>query len=96
MSKARRNHSPGFKAKVALAALTGLKTLTELSEEYGVHPQVISKWKRILEKEAKEIFSGSIKKSDQDGEKKMAELYRQIGQQKVELDWIKKKAGFDP
>lgn len=96
MTISRRRHSASFKAKVALEAMSGLKTLTELSEEYELHPNVISKWKKKLQKEARQIFSGEIKTGDIAEEKKAEKLYQKIGQQKVELDWLKKKIGFSP
>ena len=96
MTIQRRKHSASFKAKVSLEALSELKTLSELAEEYEIHPNVISKWKKELERKAQEIFSGKIKKKDMSQEKKIEKLYQQIGQQKVELDWFKKKVGFSP
>jgi putative transposase len=87
----RRNHDAAFKAKVALEALKGVKTIAQLSSEYGVHPNQIRQWKKRLLKELPEIFSGRRKKAEQDRDELEAELYRQTGQLKVELDWLKKK-----
>jgi len=91
MTQKRRKFGAGFKAKVAIAALTNLKTLTELSEEYEVHPVMISKWKSELQKNASGIFTGEKKREEWKEQKKIDELYRQIGQLKVENDWMKKK-----
>jgi transposase len=91
MSQKRRKFSAAFKAKVAMAALSNLKTLTELSEEYEVHPVMISKWKSELQKNASGVFTGEKKSKEWKEQKKIDELYRQIGQQKVEIDWMKKK-----
>ena len=91
MTQKRRKFSAAFKAKVAMAALSNLKTLTELSEEYEVHPVMISKWKSELQKNASGIFTGEKKNREWKEQKKMDELYRQIGQLKVENDWMKKK-----
>lgn len=87
----RRSHDAAFKARVALEAVKGERTVAQLASQYGVHPNQIGQWKKRLLKELPEIFSGRSKKADQDGKVLEAELYRQIGQLKVELDWLKKK-----
>jgi putative transposase len=87
----RKRHDPAFKAKVAGEALKGIKTLSELSAEYGVHPVQISAWKKKLVDNMTDIFATKADKTSQDAEKEKAELYRQIGQLKVENDWMKKK-----
>jgi transposase len=91
MRNMRRKHDAAFKAKVALEAVRGERTIAQLSSQYGVHPNQIGQWKKRLLKELPDIFSGSRKKVEQDREGLEAELYRQIGQLKVELDWLKKK-----
>jgi len=91
----RRNHSAAFKAKVALAAAKGDKTIAELASQYEVHPSQIAKWKKQLLESLPEIFSCRQQKDRQDQEALTAQLYQQIGQLKVELDWLKKKSGFD-
>lgn len=91
MKQSRRKFSAAFKAKVAMAALNNTKTLTELSEEYEVHPVMISKWKGELQKNASGVFTGEKKSEESKQEKKVDELYQQIGQLKVENDWMKKK-----
>jgi transposase len=91
MKQSRRKFSAVFKAKVAMAALSNTKTLTELSEEYEVHPVMISKWKSELQKNASGIFTGEKRNEESKQAKKTDELYRQIGQLKVENDWMQKK-----
>ena len=91
MKQTRRKFSSHFKAKVAVAALNNTKTLTELSEEFEIHPVQISKWKSELLKNANGVFTGEKRSQESKDEKKVDELYRQIGQLKVENDWIKKK-----
>ena len=89
MGQRRKKHTEEFKTKVAIEALKGLHTLSELSSTYGVHPIVIGHWKRRLVERAKEIFSrtnGKGKEGDS-----AASLYEEIGRLKVELDWLKKK-----
>jgi transposase-like protein len=94
MTTKRKRHSGEFKAKVALEALKGLKTVNELAAGYGVHPTQISQWKRQLGAEAKEIFGSRRFKEAQDQEVVQASLYEEIGRLKMELDWVKKTAGL--
>jgi putative transposase len=90
----RKQHKSGFKAQVALEAIRNQRTIAEIASEYGVHPSQVNKWKKQVLDGVPTIFSGSYDKSKQDGEKLQAELYQQIGQLKVELDWLKKKLGY--
>lgn len=92
MSGVRRRHSAAFKAKVALEAVRQEKTISQLSGEYGVHPNQITQWKKKLLADMPDIFSGKRKKKARADEELQSELYRQIGQLKVELDWLKKKS----
>jgi putative transposase len=96
MKTPRKQYSAEFKARVALEALKGLKTVNELASTYGVHPTQIAHWKHRLQREMSEIFSARRAKRAQDQEELHAQLYQQIGQLKVELDWVKKKAGLAP
>ena len=86
----RKKFEAGFKAKVALEAFRGNKTMAELSSEYGVHPNQISTWKQELLHRAGEIFSKHGKRDDGQ-EEKVDKLYKSIGELKVENDWLKKK-----
>jgi len=92
VGKIRRNHSALFKAKVALEAVKKEKTIAQLSSDFGVHPNQITQWRRRLLDEVPDIFSKKRKKKEKDNEELQSELYRQIGQLKVELDWLKKKS----
>ena len=92
MGKIRRNHSAAFKSKVALEAVKKEKTIAQLSSEFGIHPNQITQWRKQLLDELPDIFSRKRKKKESDAEALEAELYRQIGQLKVELDWLKKKS----
>src|SRR6266516_1409994 len=96
MSTQRKQYSAEFKARVALEALKGLKTVNELASTYGVHPTQIAHWKHRLQKEMPDIFSARRAKREQDHEAFQAQLYQQIGQLKVELDWLKKKLDSPP
>jgi transposase len=88
----RKNHNGAFKAKVALEAVKGEKTLAQLSSEFGVHANQIGQWRKQLLKELPTLFANRRIKHDKDQEELISELYRQIGQLKVELDWLKKKS----
>ena len=91
MSKKRRQFSPAFKAKVALAAAKGDKTLAELASQYKVYPNQISAWKKQLVDGMSELFEDGRKRKPPEDEAHAAQLYEQIGRLKVELDWLKKK-----
>ena len=86
----RKNYSPDFKAKVALAALSNEKTVAELSMEHGVHQNLINKWKAQLKESAAGVFSGSIKKEDSGREQELRDLHAKIGQLIVERDFLAK------
>jgi transposase len=92
--KMRKSFSPDFMAKVALAAIKGDMTTAELSSKYEVHRSQISNWRKRALEGLREIFRGKRDKSLKDNEKLIDELYRQIGQLKVENDWLKKKAAL--
>ena len=91
MTKKRRKHSDEFKARVALEALRGVKTLSELSSAYEVHPTVIAQWKRQLLDGAAGVFSRGNGVNGRSEEEISAPLYEEIGRLKMELDWLKKK-----
>ena len=93
MSKQRKKYSPAFKAKVALAALKNEETTTELAQRFGVHPTMIANWKRALLEGAPDVFDKG-QKSRKNVESKIDELHRQIGQLKVENDFLSRKLDF--
>ena len=95
MKNKRKNHSAAFKAKVAIAAAKGDKTMAELASEFEVHPTQIAQWKKQLLESTTEIFSKGRQREKANQDELTSELYRQIGQLKVELDWLKKKSGID-
>jgi transposase-like protein len=92
MSQKRKQHSSQFKAKVALAALQNQETTAQLSSRFGVHPTMISAWKRQLLDGAAELFDKN-QASRKQIEGQLDELYRQIGQLKVENDFLARKLG---
>src|ERR671925_2092765 len=94
MSTQRKQYSAEFKARVALEALKGVKTVNKLASTYGVHPTQIAHWKHRLQKEMSEIFSARRDRREGDQEALQAQLYQQIGQLKGGVGWGKKKAGL--
>jgi len=92
--KIRRFHSSAFKAQVALAAIKEEKTITELAGLYGVHATQITKWKKQALDSLSEIFSNKQERRNQEEHENTEELYRQIGKQKVEIEFLKKKVGY--
>ena len=93
----RNQYSAEFKAKVALLALSNTQTVAEIASTYKIHPVQITKWKGQLQKNASEFFQDKRKKNPEDKSQLIEELYKQIGQRNVELDWLKKKVGlFSP
>jgi transposase len=94
MQGKRRKHSAQFKAKVALEAIRGEKTVSELASFYEVHPNQISRWKSQVMAALPDIFSSHRQREKKGWSEWEEELYKQIGQMKVELDWLKKKTGL--
>lgn len=92
VSNMRRGHDAALKARVALEALKEEKTMAQLSSEFGIHVNQIRQWRQKLLEELPSLFSDRRKKRDKEGEELLSELYRQIGQLKVELEWLKKKS----
>jgi transposase-like protein len=88
----KKNHDAAFKAKVALEAVKGEKTIAQIASEYGIHPNQIGQWKKRLLEDLPGLFSDRRRKEEKEDAAETDELYRQIGQLKVELDWLKKKS----
>ena len=94
MTGKRKRYSSKFKKHVALESIKEVKTLSELSSEYGVHPNQISNWKKQLIEGVEDIFSSKRKRDVNTGAENESKLYEEIGRLKVELDWLKKKSGL--
>jgi len=94
MSTRRKNYSADFKAKVAIAAIKGQHTVNEVASQYGIHPNQVMTWKKQALAAIPDSFSTRRSSGAQADEELKAQLYQQIGQLKVELDWLKKKAGL--
>jgi len=87
----RRNHSPEFKAKVALEGISGRKTIQGIASDPSFHPIQVSQWKRQLLDSARELCTkGNPFKNKGQGQAKEAELFQQIGRLQMELEWFKK------
>lgn len=93
MKDHRKRFSGEFKTKVALEAIKGQKTVAEIASEYGVHPNQITQWKKQAVEALPELLGDRRRKVNKDHEALVGQLYQQIGQLKVELDWLKKKSG---
>lgn len=91
MNKKRRRFTDKFKAKVALEAIRNMKTLAELSSEYKVHVNQISKWKKQLLENASGLFSGKNSPLYKTEEELTSPLYEEIGRLKMDIKWLKKK-----
>ena len=86
-------HSSKTKASIALAVLRGEK-ISKLSSEHKIHPNVITKWRGIVEDEIETLFVDKRKKENKDKDQIIDELYKIIGQRDVEISWLKKKSKF--
>jgi len=89
----RKSYSLEFKAKAALEAIKGLRTINEIAADLGVHPMLLTSWKRQAMEGLPEAFSRPNNKAGAEAEALQARLFQEIGQLKVELDWLKKKSG---
>jgi putative transposase len=94
MKSQRKIHSAEFKTKVALEAIRGQKTVNEIASKFGVHPNQVSQWKKLILDGLPLLLSDKRTRADKEDEELKAQLYQQIGQLKVELDWLKKKVGL--
>jgi len=93
MKESRRKHNPTFKAKVAMEALKGEETVAQIAARYEVHPNMVTKWKKDLQDQAASIFGKDQIKKQKEDENLVARLYQEIGQLKVERDFLDKALG---
>ena len=95
MKRTRRNHSPAFKAKVALQAIRGDKTLAELAQQFQVNPGQITHWKQQLLEHAAELFANG-QSHVEDSKERIAELHAKIGELTMERDFLSSALGRFP
>ena len=94
MSKKRRHHNAAFKAKVALEALKNIEPVHVIAVRHGVHPTQVSQWKKDLADRLPEVFArGGANAAAGEAQERERELFEEIGRLKMELEWLKKKAG---
>lgn len=98
MTRKRRSFTSSFKAKVAIEAIKGVKTIAEIAQKHKLHPTQINLWKKTLLDGAEEVFvdgKAKVASKNNGDEPQSAELYEQIGRLKVQLEWLKKKVAQD-
>ena len=93
-TRQRRSFGAEMKSRIGLEAIKGQKTIQEIASHYGVHPNQVTKWKRQRLKGLSSVFVDRRGRPDTSEETVKAELYQQIGEMKVELDWLKKRSGL--
>ncbi len=94
MKRQRKQYSGALKAKIAIEAIKGQRTVQEIASHYEVHPNQVTHWKKHLLEQAPDVFWQGRAQIEQADEQVKAELYEQIGRLNVELDWLKKKSGL--
>jgi transposase-like protein len=94
MPRTRKSHPPSLKAKVAVEAIKANRTTAQIAQMFGVHPTQVGGWKRQALDGLPDVFSNGREQIRQQADAEKDELYKQIGQLKVELDFLKKRAGL--
>jgi len=94
MPRTRKSHPPSLKAKVAVEAIKAHKTAAQIAQMFGVHPTQVGGWKKQALAGLPDIFGNGREQMRQQADTEKDELYKQIGQLKVELDFLKKRAGL--
>jgi len=90
---ARKRYSKEFKSRVAMDALKGQKTVSEIASEYKIHPNQVSQWKKKAMAGMSELFARGKNNEVEELESERDRLYRKVGQLQVEVDWLKKVTG---
>jgi putative transposase len=96
--RTRNRHTPQQKAKIVLEILREEKTLAQIAAEYGIHPNQLRKWKSQAVERLPAVFdpeTSSVKEQLAEREKELEELYSQIGRLTTQVNWLKKKGGFN-
>ena len=91
MKKQRRKHTAEFKARVALEAIRGVKTLSEIARDYEIHPVMVGNWKKEMVEHLPELFEKKRAKKNNSVEREKAQLHQKVGQLSMEVDFLEKK-----
>ncbi len=91
MKRHRRKHSSEFKARVALEAVKGMKTIIEIAAEYEIHPVMVGNWKKEMLERLPEIFDSKNAKKEKDSDREKERLHGKVGQLTMEVDFLEKK-----
>lgn len=94
MARKRTNRSKDFKFRIALEAVKGEKQIAEIAEEYHIHPNQVSQWKKQLLENGAELFSAHSAHAEKEHEADLERLYKTVGKQQVKIDWLKKNLGI--
>ena len=94
MPEHRKRYDAAFKAKVAIEAIKGQRTLNEIASAYKIHPHQVTQWKKQALQQLSEVFSNGKARAEIEDEELKNQLYQEIGRLKIELEWLKKKSGF--
>jgi transposase len=93
MKAKRKRHDAEFKARVAIEAIRGVKTIQQIAKEYEVHPVQVSDWKKTMTAGASSVFGPNTGNSEAEiFERERSQLHAKIGQLTIELDWLSKKS----
>jgi transposase-like protein len=90
----RKRYDAAFKAKVAIEAIKGQRTLNEIASAYRIHPHQVTQWKKQALQQLSEVFSNGRARAEMEDEELKNQLYQEIGRLKIELEWLKKKSGL--
>lgn len=91
MKRQRRKHTPEFKARIALEAIKGIKTISQIAKEFEVHPVMVSAWKKDMMERLPEVFEKKNTRKDKHIEQETEQLQRKVGQLTMEVDFLEKK-----
>ena len=91
MARTRKHYSPEFKLKAVVEVLKGEKTAAQLAGDLGVHPMVLSEWKKIFTEAGPQLFAKQRRVKTGSEAREKAELFEQIGRLKMQVEWLKKK-----
>lgn len=91
MKRHRRKHTAEFKARVAIEAIRGIKTISEIAAEFEIHPVMVSSWKKEMLEHLPELFENKNARKDKDNDREKEQLHSKVGQLTMEVDFLEKK-----